>query len=992
MGSPAVGRAVARLLLLLFFFSGCSGLIYEVVWTRLLRHVMGGSVYAMTTVLCGFMAGLALGSFVAGRRIDRRSDPVRVFAVMEGLIGGYCLLLPVLIAATVPIHRFIYQHFETTSLAFVLIRFVFSGLILLPPATLMGATLPVLTRFFARSLDSVGGSIGRLYAVNTFGAVLGASLGGLVLVPALGTHATLYVGCGLSLLTGALAFGLHRRIGAAVMPGAVRAAPSVAADIPAQSYGRGVGLAVLLGYGLSGLSALVYEVAWSRTITLLIGSSTYAFSLMLTAFILGLALGAALFGRLADRSRDPVRALGVVEILIGLSALAVVPLFGRLPFFLTDLIVRLSESFWRLQLTEFGLICAIMMVPAVLMGAAFPLAVRIYTTSTASVGRSVGAIYSANTLGSIIGAFAGGFLLLPLLGIQNTLLAAVGLNVALGCVFILLGGRRMTLQWRAIACAGVIFLTVVLYGFVPPWDRTLMSFGPLEQAVDLGMTKGFTPARLEQVNRQGRLIFYKEGLCTTVTVRQYPPGERMLFTNAVPDASALGAAPTQTQLAHVPMLLARNPKRVVVVGLATGTTLGTAGLYPVERLEGVELSPGVVEACRLFEDFNEHILDDPRAKIIVEDGRSHLSLTNQTYDVIISQPSNPWVAGVGDLFTREYFEIGRSRLNDGGVFCCWGSPWDIGDEGFRSIIRTFHSVFPQMTLWRPAGGNFFMLGSKGPFAAKLDEVKRRMAAPRVKTALAQVGIRAVEDLFARVVMTENQIDAFAADAPLITDDNALLEFLTPRALLGRRGGAPLREHLEEIDPPDLSLVVDAATEAFVSRCNRVRRGNAAFWKGSLLVQGDGGDTLKLFSQAVRLAPRSAEARFNYAVSLGRHERSAEAVRQLRAALRLNPQHRGANNMLGGIRLQQGRYDEAIKHYQKVLESSPYSQVAKCKLGEALLGAGRPREAIAAYLDALRLNPDYQPARKALAAIPKEAVPQPEWAPTLDPPEATIGGP
>ena len=347
-GKSVVSFKVAgTVVLCAFFFSGAAGLIHEVAWTRLLRLVMGNTAFAITTVLCAFMGGLALGSFLGGRFIDRRKDPLRMFALLEGTIAVYCFVLPWFIQGAEPIYRWIYQNTHTSFYLFSLIRFVFAGAVLLIPATFMGATLPILSRFFVRSLDRVGYPVGVLYSINTFGAVLGGAAAGFFLVPTLGVTLTIRTACLFNALVAVTAYYLYRRLGDDVpehapvreevrekaekgeaipkkkgKPAPVIATPAAAGRI---IYGPREGMFLLIGYGISGFAALVYEIAWTRALALLIGSSVYAFSMILTAFVLGIALGSMVYARFVDRVKDPMRALAVIQVAIGLSALPVVP-------------------------------------------------------------------------------------------------------------------------------------------------------------------------------------------------------------------------------------------------------------------------------------------------------------------------------------------------------------------------------------------------------------------------------------------------------------------------------------------------------------------------------------------------------------------------------------------------------------------------------------------------------------------------------------------
>ncbi len=978
-------RFIARSVLVFFFISGCSGLIYEIVWTRLLRHVMGNTVSSMTTVLCAFMGGLALGSYLAGRIIDRRGNPLLLYAVLEGMIGLYCLLLPSLVDAAEPLYRFFYQNFGASHSVFSMIRFVFCGVLLLPPATLMGATLPILTKFFTRSLDAVGWSIGRLYAINTFGAVLGAFSTGFLLMPALGTSRTLYLGCGLNFAISIAAFLLYRRslaLGKEASPADgpdagdrqahARADESPVIPEAGGGYGRSVGLVLLVGYGFSGLAALVYEIAWSRTLSLLVGSSVYAFSLMLTAFILGLAVGSAICGRFVDRQRDPLRSLGFVEIAVGFSALLVVPFFGWLPFFMTGMISRLADSFWMLQLAEFGLILVIMTIPTILMGAAFPLAIRIYTRSAASVGRSVGTVYSINTVGSILGAFAGGFILLPWLGIQNTILTAVLINLLLGCIF-LTASRSLAGRWKGVMVGAVALAAAASCSLLPEWDQARMTLGPFMQATRLKKDDARSRSALEKIADRGKVIYYKEGITTTVSVKQDRNGQRVMFVNGKPDASSFGDLPTQILSAHAPMLLHRDPRSVLVIGLASGITLGSAGRHPVETLDCAEISTAVVEASHFFDEENYDILADPRVSLIVEDGRNHLALTNHRYDVIISEPSNPWIAGIGDLFTSEFYQTCQARLNPGGIVCCWLNSYNLDEEAFRNIVHTFHTVLGHMTIWQSLPQDYLLIGSRERLEVSYRTLVEKLDDAAIRGDLARIGIEDPADLLSRVVMTEQGIAGFVQGSRLHTDDNALLEFFIPRTMLGHGCGRQIRQAIEQEGAVDLSLLTSHGEDEPIvasvrQKAARMRKARSLTFEGVFFVrQGRLENGLPLLKQAARLDPDNAEAHYHLGIALGQSGKARSGVDHLEAAVRLDPNKVDARYSLAKIRAEQGRLEEAVNLYARILAIRPRFAEARYLLGQVLVRLGRFDEAIREFREVLEFDPDDREVRDALEA-------------------------
>jgi spermidine synthase len=1001
-GKPTVSfRAAGTVVLCAFFVSGAAGLIHEVVWTRLLRLVMGNTAFSITTVLCAFMGGLALGSFLGGRFIDRRRDPLRMFALLEGTIAVYCFLLPWLIQGAEPIYRWIYQNTHTSFYLFSLIRFVFAGTVLLIPATFMGATLPVLSRFFVRSLDRVGYPVGLLYSINTFGAVLGGAAAGFFLIPTLGVALTIRTACLFNALVSVTAYSLYRRLGddvqghapareeirekaekgEAVKKKKGKPAPVVATLAAASriAYGPREGMLLLIGYGVSGFAALVYEIAWTRALALLIGSSVYAFSMILTAFVLGIALGSMVYARFVDRVRDPMRALAVIQAAIGLTALPVVPLIGNLPFFVTGMISRFGSSFWQLQAVEFAMIVLIVLLPTTLMGAAFPLAGRLFVRQSATVGTSVGTLYASNTVGNILGSFAGGFILIPLAGIENTLFIAVMINILVGGLFFALS-RSLSMTSKGLTAGAATAVALVGIILIPPWNAAEMSFGPFYEALRHPKNIARSPAELRAFESKRKVLFHKEDIGATVTVKQLPDGSLTLYTNGKPDASSRGDMPSQELVAQIPLLLHSDPKSALVVGLASGISLGSAGRHPLERLDCVEIAPGMVEASRYFDAYNYRILDDPRVDLIIGDGRNHLALTDRKYDVIISEPSNPFIAGVADLFTREYFRLCRDRLTDRGVAAAWMQAYLIDKASFGSIVRTFQSVFPEMTLWKTAKGDCILVGSKVPLKVDYHELQMRIRQKGVAEDLARINVRNMEDFLAHLVMGRNGVEKFAAGAVIHTDDNALVEFAAPRGLTMGIYQWPLLEAIEQHREADLSFLISSESEAKAlaeTKAQTTRlieaRGNAyqSYFSKN---RGETAGMIEQLRKAAALNPNDELFREAFdslrkeAFELAEAGQIEGATALYRQMIDILPKDAKSHYNLGMMLKRRGDTDGAMGHYREAARLDPDYVLALFQVAEIYAEKGLAKEAQSQYRRALQIKPDFIPAINNLASL------------------------
>jgi spermidine synthase len=932
-----------------FFVSGVAGLAHEVAWTRLLRLVMGNSTLAISTVLTVFMGGLALGSYCAGRLIERRDDPLRVFALLEGAIGLYGLGLPWLIDASLPAYRAVYAAAGGQLLVVSVARFAISALLLAVPATLMGATLPVLTHWFAARSARMGMSVGTLYAINTLGAMTGATVTGFLLVPLLGVRATIWTAAGLNALVCAVGLLLHRAAG--------RAAPVAATAAPAD--GGQQRRLLLVGYAASGFAALLYEVAWTRVLATMIGSTVYAFSMMLSAFILGLGLGSLVAARFVDRLRRPVQVLALVQAGIGVACLAVVPLFHALPLHLAGWIVDASTSFMRLQLTEFGVLVSIMLVPTLLMGATFPLVTRAVLVEGAGAARAVGAVYSANTVGTILGSFACGFILIPSIGTQNAIYVGVAVNALAALAFHLLVPRAERSRGGR-AVPAVILALIVWAVLQPRWDPSRMSFGPFSEArrsPEQAQSVARLRAAIADEHARDGLLFHEEGISTTVTVRRSADGVLSMWVNGKSDASTGPDMATQVLLGHIPLLLHPEPRRVMLVGLASGVSLGAAAQHAVERLDCAEISQVVVEASAFFTEHNHDVLSDPRVRLIVEDGRNHLTMTSEIYDVILSEPSNPWIAGVADLFTREYFETCRERLAPGGVMCTWLARYNLDERSFRSVVRTFAEVFPSLTVWNPTDSDYLLVGSRDRLEVDLTALEERLAQQSVAADLERVGVRGVIDVLGHLLTGERGAARLASGAPLHTDDNALLEFAAPRNLARYADEERLFQVIESVRSPDFSFLVDAdAARLAAVRGVAARAVESAGWALRAKVafsagrDEDGLQALRTSQQLYpeqSLLPGALQVGFTRVAVLVGGGQVARGVELLSLLLVLDPERPAAQLLCGRLLQDLGRGGEAVAHLERAVEQDPASAEAHDRLAWLLAsdpGLRDPRRA------------------------------------------------
>jgi spermidine synthase len=937
----------------LFFLSGACGLVYEITWMRLFRLAMGNTVFTSATVLTTFMAGLALGSFLASRLADRLAHPLRLYAVLEILIGLCGLALPGLFAAVEPLYARLYGYLGNAPFLLGLGRFSISAALLVLPTTLMGATLPLLGRFLSRQRATLGRDLGRLYAFNTLGAALGAAGTGFALVPGLGVQATLIGAALTNLLIGGVSLWISRA--------PLLSSPAIHVGESPLSGDR----ALLCALALTGFASMTYEVAWTRTLSLLLGSSVYAFALMLVAFIAGLGLGSLVLAPFIDRRPNLLLVLGALELAMGLSALLVEPLFGLLPLYVIQVVSRHAGSFASLHLMEFLMAFALMLLPTFAGGSLFPAAARLYTPHLARVGRSVGHIYAANTLGAVLGSFGAGFLLIPLLGAQATLLSAVALNLLLGLYFL---RRSGWLVWpgRMALVSGLVFLVLAAVARLAPWDAALLNSAPYlyaGQYLSAARQEGNDLART--IKKDRRLLYLQEGLTATVTVWDWR-GERFMRAGGKVIASSQGKdLRSHSLLAHLPLLLHPDPRGLLLIGLGAGITLGAAQQHSLERIECVELSPEVVQAAALFSQVNHDALSDPRLKMVVADGRNHLALGKGAYDVIISQPSTLWIAGMADLFTREFFVACRRRLAPGGLACTWVQAYALSAEDFKSIVATFSSVFPHVSLWELMPGiDYLLVGSQAPLSLRYADLAGRLVDRRLAEDLRRSGAGHGLDLICSFVMQGEQLDALVEKAPLNTDDNALLEFSAPRGLyrdLSRPGYSLALETLRPYRQQDLSFLEGE----FGNDLERAWQARGLALEGLLLEQGGQYEqALERLEEAAAYRASDMEVRrafpeltFKLAEQYLRQGRPEEALALYHRLLGALPGHAAGHYREGELHEHLRQWEEALHSYARAAELAPEFLPSHLRLGALHARLRHFDQAVAAYRQGLQTHPD-----------------------------------
>jgi spermidine synthase len=756
------------LIAVLFFFSGAGSLVYQVVWVRMLVLVFGTTVFAVSTVLAAFMAGLALGSVCFGRLVDRRGNGLKIYALLELLIGLCALLLVPVFAGLDGFYTSAYRILDGHPYVFALFRFGLSFLVLLVPTTLIGGTLPVLSKFVVRRLPRVGRAVGVLYAVNTFGAVAGTIAVAFVLLEQLGIRGTILVAAGANFLIALASWLLSFRAGRPAEEAARETAPPEGEATPLPSLPARAVRAVFWGYAVSGFAALGYEVVWTRLLSIgLRSTTTQSLSTTLVVFLFGLAAGGAVAACFVDRWRNLLPAFAVAELLLGLYGLASVAVFRAVP----DIAAALGPVYtWWGHVGRLVAVASLaMLLPTFLMGVLFPVAGKLYVRALDTVGRRIGGIYAANTTGAILGAFAAGFVLIPWLGTQGSIQLLAWINIAVGVAVLSLDPATRS-RTRAVVASAVA---------VPALLLTVLF--PSSYLIDL-----FRPRVASE------LLYYDEGAAGTVTVVEFENGNRLLRVNGA------GEVPTDRAsiqifrlLGSLPLLTHPAPEDVLVIAFGGGITLASVELQRPGHIDCVEVVPGVVGAAPYFSAFNNRVferLGGGGIDLVGDDGRNHVLRTGKTYDVIISDSTHPRTADSWVLYTRDFYELCRRRLNDGGTIAQWVPLHGLTADDYKMIVRTFRSVFPHCSVWLNAQYTVLM-GSPGPLGIDFVRLKERLREQTAMGALSEVGLGDPVSLVAMLALNEEAVSGYAGAGPINTDDHAYINF-RDRLRSNTTGGVP----------------------------------------------------------------------------------------------------------------------------------------------------------------------------------------------------------
>jgi spermidine synthase len=765
--SDPAGRRLP-ILLLLFVGSGAAALIYEIVWFQLLQLVIGSSAVSLGVLLATFMGGMCLGSLLLPRLVAATHHPLRVYAALEILIGAFGVGMLVVM----PLVGRVYTAWGGYGVSGFLLRGLVAGVCLLPPTLAMGATLPAVARWVETTPRGVSW-LGFFYAGNIAGAVFGCLLAGFYLLRLYDMAMATYVAAALNVMVAAIGWALAGRSSPPQITHIIHVTPGSAGTLPPVPFTAPWRIYVAIA--LSGFCALAAEAVWTRTLGMLLGATVYTFSIILAVFLGGLGIGSSAGSLLARTLVRPALALGWLQVLVvGATAWSAYMLTESLPYW--PVRPSMSPDIWFKFQIDLVRACWAILPPAVLWGASFPLALGALASGGQDGGRLVGGLYAANTLGAILGALGGSFLLVAWLGSQDTQRFMMVLSGLAGLLVLtpeLVERRPFRSSGSAIVTLSAAAAAVILFAAtVPPVPGLLVAYGRNAAAY---------------AGQEGDIFYVGEGLNSSVAISRLP-GDILNYHNAgkVQASSQPQDMRLQRMLGHLTTLVPERPRSVLVIGCGAGVTAGAVSIDPaVERVTIVEIEPLVPQAASAyFGPHNHDVVRNPKVRVIVDDARHYLVTTKETFDAITSDPLDPWVKGAATLYTKEFFELVRRRLNPGGVVTLFVQLYQSTPEAVKSEVATFFDVFPDGVIWgnthEGRGYDTVLLGQIEPAPFDLERTDRRLRQAGYEAlarSLGEVGIFSATDLFATYAGRASELKGWLQDGSINRDRNLRLQYL-----------------------------------------------------------------------------------------------------------------------------------------------------------------------------------------------------------------------
>ena len=974
---------IKKLFILIFFISGACGLIYEVIWQKMLCLTFGNTTYATSAVVAAFMAGLALGSIYFGKKSDTLKQPLKTYAILEVGIGCFALLFPFINSYITVLYVEIIKHASISYFLINVIKFLFCFLVIIIPTFLMGGTLPIMSRIFIEKIENFGLGFGKLYAGNTLGAVVGCFSAGFVLTVFFGFNTAGFIAAAANIAIGLLMFWIgsivhieHDNIQKYNELKKIKKNIDINYAI---TYKPFVYRFILILSAVTGFCSMAYQVLWFRTLSFYLNNTIYAFPAMLTVFLLAYALGSLVYSYTGKKFKDSLFVLGAIESLIAILGLLSVREFSVLNDLVTQISGIFSGSWYGFIFKDFYGSVLIVFMPSLLMGIAFPHVCRIYTRSRGIIGQGVGSIYAYNTIGCVLGSILAGFVFIPFLGVTTSIIVIAFLNLAFGIVLILINfskGYKLKL-----ASAISLFLVAAIL---------MLTFNP--QSFQLGTFSSI----FAEIGKNNKLLFYKEGVSGTVTVQQSIPDiytNEMYKTIDVNSTPVAGTSPilraTQKIQAHVPLLLykastGKEPENVFTLGLGTGECSYSITLHDIKRLDCLELVSTEKESLPLFKELNHDILNNPKFHLMVNDARNQLLTTTTKYDVIESDSVHPET----DIYTytADYYRLCYNSLSENGIFSSWIPLFNLSDENFKIMLKTLQSVFPHVMIWyapNSTNKHAIMIGTKSKLSIDFKLLEQEMEKKEIKVSLQQIQIGDVYQLL-NCFLTDESILSKDNVSVLNTDNNLYLPFEIPKQELKgeqttagtlkllNKAGKTFFEYLSNIERPE---EVRAKLQKQLNAREHVINGLAGWFDFDYKsYSNELSQALKALPDNRLLVHMNEDASFSVELDKGfRLEAAGDSngsIKYFLEAKKINPNSSRLNNVIGMAYYRQGDMANAEPYLKKAVELVPDYSGYREDLGIFYAVNNMNKEAKKELEICLSLSPDREGAIKMLKVLNK----------------------
>jgi len=886
-------------ILLIFFISGFTGLVYEVVWIRLFGLIFGNTTLAISAVLSAYMLGLALGSKIIGRLTDRMTRHIKIYALLEVGIGVTAILILLLQSAVGQIFSFIYFYLQDSTFLFRVIQFIIAFILMLPATLFMGGTFPLLAHVIVKNESDLGCGIGTLYSINTLGAVAGSFVTGFFLIRILGVSQTVYLSALLNFLIALSAFGLYRF---SVKSEAVRFNETSPPLV--DTTARRVKIVIWV-MAISGFASLSYEVLWTRVLVFVLTNSVFAFSVMLTTFLFGIGLGGFFGGKWSDKVKRQMSFLGIVEFAIGLSGFFAGVVLVNLGWIHNNIFsIGPKTSWWDWNGIRFLEAFFVMFVPAFFMGVSFPVAARIAIPQLKKIGSGLGRIYFYNTLGGVVGSFTAGVIFISLIGTHFTLILMVMINIFLGLYLIRIEHKVISKQLLYF-----LFLPAFLLLFIV--------------TVKILPSKLFTVA-YSHVEKGAKLIDYREGIEGTVTVHEtLPPFERVRRI----DVDGLNVAGSSFMLrtlqilqGQLPFLVKPDAESVVQIGFGTGQTSHSVLLHHIEKFNLAEISKDVLELSDIyFRDLNHGVINNPNFNYRILDGRNYIKYTRNRFDIIMNDANYAVATSSANLFTKEHFENCRRKLTPGGILSTWMTV-DLDPGDFAIVLKTFQSVFPYCTLWMAPNcinKQVVLIGSTKPLKIDFLKAQKMFNDPEIKKDLSSVNINSVYDLLSCLILDSAGIKSISEKAMVNSDNHPVLEF-SQKGVRSRDMCSYQNIGKIIIRRPDIKSILtnlpDSSDERkkVEEKLNRYWYASDLFFKSILKgYQGQPSEALETLIKGSKTIPESNLAAYFF-------QETDRLTNEFTLEAQKNPHNLNAQLNLVQHKMGLSRFDEALNDLKRIM--------------------------------------------------------------------------